>query len=265
LDAAKLLLWPKGPPATEPARYRRFAPWEWLQVENQELDRLHVLFLALAVRNREIAQQLGEATRFEENELSSIWLRHELIFDLNCLWQLVGTPDDPAPPRPYPEVANLVSRLRAKYWSQPLRQTGRPKLLPLPFDDFLGISELRRRFAEVTEVLTGRYREYFGRYFWSSDEALSRLLDEDRFRDAPNGVLRFTLRSAQIPLSLLRDPETSAFVLDRLRESPTRAAVTVGFEIAKTEYGYKGKYDSFYRGWLRAKRRRDRSTPQEPL
>ena len=229
------------------------------------MDRLHVFFLALAVRNREIAEQLGKVTRFKPDELRHIWLRYETEFDFSCLWRLVGTPGAPAPPRSYPEVAILIQELRSKYWSGPLRHRGRGRTLPPDPDAFCGIEDLAARFQIVRTDVWNPYKKKVDPKAWENGVAVRRLLDEERYSDEVDRLARGALNIAGVQLDLLREPASRDFLVARFNELPTRGSVTVALEVARGEYGYKGKYRTFYDAWRRAKSKSGADTRRRPV
>jgi hypothetical protein len=254
LEAAKLLLWSKGTPAPRPARYRRLAPWEVLPLgQHQELDPWHVFYWALADRNSYFAEQLGKATRYPPDEVSYMWLWHNVNFTANCLWKIFGTPDHPAPLRTPTQAKLLIRQLRNSYWRRLPRYRGRPKTLPPDPDTFHGIEDLRERFQAVRTDVWRPYKAKVDPKAWENGVAVRRLLDEDRYNDQVDVFARGSLELADVPLDLLRDRATRTFVIDRIKEQPTRAALTVALEIAKGEYGYVGEYRTFYDAWRRSR------------
>jgi hypothetical protein len=134
----------------------------------------------------------------------------------------------------------MIAGFRDKYWQRIPRRQGRPRKTPPHPRAFAPIPDLVGRLRSVRSFLR----------YWSEPEALS---DRDALRRvvAPGKNSELREQNARAALTEVGIPEPTAsdeqdFILDRLLEEPTEAAVRIAHQVARAKVWFEGDYRSFY-------------------
>jgi hypothetical protein len=224
-------------------------PEECLGIEDRQLDPVHAWLLARASIAQHLANLFAKTKPLSEEESAAIWVNVGFLFDFTCAPTLIGTSKHPAPTRSYGEIAKIIHRFVTEHCSALGRLKGRPRKAPPDSSWFSGIEELAERFREMQEDIVRPYKRRLGRNAWSSGAATKRLLNPEKFDESIDVHARESFESFGVTLDDLRDQPLRRFLLARLKEEPTGAALHVAWTLAKAEHGYDGSLRAFSDAW----------------
>jgi hypothetical protein len=230
-------------------------PEKWLGVEGRQLDPIHAWLLARASIAHHLVWLFAKKKRLPEKTVSAVFAIIDFQFNFTCAPKLLGTPDNPAPPRDYAEVAKIVGQFVNRHCSELPLLKGRPRKAPPDSSWFSGIEELAERFHEMQEDVVRPYKRRLGSNAWSSGAATKRVLNPERFDEVIDQTARESFESSGVTLDDLRDQPLRRFLLARLKEEPTAAALHVAWTLAKVEHGYDGNLRAFSDAWHEHRKR----------